>query len=61
MFHRMSRRHPKTPDAIDPNEIPTRDPLMVEIINGITKAGVQPDQKKEKARKRCRGRVREED
>lgn len=38
----------------------SRDPLMVRIIQGATKAGVQPDRRKEADRKACRGRVRED-
>jgi hypothetical protein len=41
-------------NRINPNELKTRDPLMVLIIQGVTKAGVQVDRKKESARKACR-------
>lgn len=44
----------KTPTTIDPNRLKVRDPLMVRIINGITKAGVQVDRKKEQNRRACR-------
>jgi hypothetical protein len=51
----------KTPAAIDPNRIKVRDALMVALINGVTKSGVQKDQKKERNRRECRRRVRQED
>ena len=35
----------------------TRDHLMVKLINGSTKAGVQKDQRKEQNRTQCRKRV----
>lgn len=37
--------------------IKTRDYYMVMIINGVTKAGVHQDKKKEKKRKECRKKV----
>jgi hypothetical protein len=46
---------------IDPNKLKVRDPLMVKIINGATKAGVQKDQKKEAAKKACRKPVADEE
>lgn len=36
-------------------DIRTRDYNMVAIINGVTKAGVHKDRKKEQSRKACRG------
>jgi len=46
---------------VNPNEIKTRDHLMVELINGATKAGVHKDKRREKNKKTCREPVREED
>jgi hypothetical protein len=43
--------------TIDPNLLDTRDPLMVHIINGVTKAGIHKDRKKEANRKACRNKV----
>jgi hypothetical protein len=43
--------------TINPNLLDTRDPLMVQIINGVTKAGVHKDRKKEANRKACRIKV----
>lgn len=39
---------------IDPNKVKTRDHLMVRVINGATKAGVQKDRRKETDRRSCR-------
>lgn len=39
---------------LDPNKLRTRDTLMVRLINGATKAGVQPDLKKRKSKEACR-------
>ena len=47
--------------TINPNLLDTRDPLMVQIINGVTKAGIHKDRKKEANRKRCRQKVGQED
>lgn len=40
---------------IKQEDIRTRDYNMVAIINGVTKAGVHKDRKKEQNRKACRG------
>lgn len=40
--------------SIDPNDIPVRDTLMIDIINGVTKAAVHVDRKREQNRKACR-------
>jgi hypothetical protein len=42
--------------TIDPNEIATRDPLMLVIIGGATKASVHKDRKKQASRDACRGK-----
>jgi len=42
--------------TIDPNEIETRDPLMLLIIGGATKAGVHRDRKKQSSKDACRGK-----
>lgn len=47
----------KAKKKIDPNEIKTRDPLMVSIINGATKGGIQKDKKKEDDKKKCREKL----
>lgn len=47
--------------TIDPNEIKVRDSLMVALINGATKGGVQQDRRREASRKACRGRYKGED
>jgi hypothetical protein len=41
-------------NKIDPNQIPVRDNLMVEIICGATKSGIHVDRKKHKNRNSCR-------
>lgn len=51
----------KKKNRIDPNEIKTRDPLLVALINGATKSGVQKDEKKEASRKKCREKDFEDD
>jgi hypothetical protein len=38
-----------------------RDELLKQLILGMTKSGVQPDQKKEKDRKNCRRKVRRDE
>lgn len=39
---------------INVREIRTRDYLMVRVITGATKAGIQTDRRKEEDRKKCR-------
>jgi hypothetical protein len=48
----------KAKDSINPNQIATRDPLMVRLICGATKTGTQQDRKKEARRRACRSKVR---
>ncbi len=49
---------PKKPKfKIDPNELKTRDPLIVKLITGATKSGVQADQKKQASKKACRKKI----
>jgi hypothetical protein len=38
-----------------------RDELLRNLILGVTKSGVEPDRKKERNKKKCRGKVRDED
>jgi hypothetical protein len=45
---------------IDPNQIKTRDYLMLQLIQGVTKSGIAPDRKKEQNRKECRRPVQDE-
>lgn len=40
--------------VIDPNEIKTRDYLILQIIQGVTKAGVHRDRRKHKNKYECR-------
>ena len=47
----------KPRQKIDPNKVKTRDPLMVKIINGATKGGVQKDRRKEENKSACRRKV----
>lgn len=42
--------------TIDPNLLKTRDQLMVRLIQGATKSGVQKDRKKEASRRACRSK-----
>lgn len=35
-------------------KIKTRDPLMIAIINGVTKSAVHKDKKKSKSKNQCR-------
>jgi hypothetical protein len=46
---------------LDPNKLKTRNQLMVALINGVTKSGVQKDQRKEADKKACRRKVRRDD
>jgi hypothetical protein len=48
-------------DTINPNRLITRDPLMLKLISGATKAAVHVDRRKAAAKKACRGRIRRED
>jgi hypothetical protein len=58
----MPRRKTKDkPMKINPNELKTRDHLMLKVIAGATKAGVQKDQKKEADKLACRKPVKEEE
>lgn len=58
----MSKKPTKASKGkIDPNKLKTRDHLMVAVINGATKSGIQPDRKKEENRTRSRKRVKLED
>lgn len=51
----MARKRPsRPPNRIDPNEVKTRDHLLVALITGATKAGVQKDRRKEANRTACR-------
>jgi hypothetical protein len=45
---------------INPNELKTRDYLMIKLINGATKANVTKDKKKEASKSACRGKVKDE-
>lgn len=55
----MSKRTKKTPDTINPNRIKTRDPLMLRLIQGATKAGVTKNERREADKYRCRESVGE--
>lgn len=61
MSKHKKNKTPKVPDTIDPNEIKTRDELLVQLINGATKGGVQENEKKKEDRKKCRKKVRREE
>lgn len=41
--------------TIDPNTIPVRDHLMVDLINGVTKGGPHKDKRRESNKYSCRG------
>ena len=41
-------------EIIDPNEIKVRDPLMLLILQGVTKAGIHRDNRKHRNKYRCR-------
>jgi len=43
--------------TIDPNEIKTRDYLLLDLINGATKSGIHVDRRKEANRKACRKKL----
>lgn len=47
----------KTASQKSKKRIKTRDYLLVKLINGATKAGVQKDQKKESSKKKCRKKL----
>lgn len=41
-------------EKINPNELRTRDYLMVRIICGVTKTAIHTDRRKAQSRKACR-------
>lgn len=41
-------------NIIDPNEIPVRDELVMRLILGATKSGIQVDRKKKENKESCR-------
>ncbi len=45
-------------NKINPNQVKTRDLLMVSLINGSNKASIKADQKKKANKLRCRRKVR---
>jgi len=42
-------------------KIKTRDWLLVQLLKGATKAGIQKDKKKEAAKKKCREKVKDDE
>lgn len=46
---------------INPNKLKTRDHLMVRVIQGVTKAGIQKDLRKEASKKACRKPIKEDE
>lgn len=46
---------------IDPNKLKTRDYLMLRVIAGATKAGVQKDRRKEANKRTCRKPIKEDE
>lgn len=42
---------------IDPNEIKVRDYLLMNLILGVTKSGIQKDQRKENNKRNCRKKI----
>jgi hypothetical protein len=51
---KMSSNQENVIATIDPNEIRVRDQLMVQIINGVTKAGYHENKKKRASKYACR-------
>ena len=49
------------PLKIDVNSLPVRDPLIVALIRGATKAGIHVDQRKKADKKACRKPVQEDE
>lgn len=46
--------NPAKPLKLDPNKIKTRNYLMVRLINGATKGGIEKDHRKEANKRSCR-------
>ena len=44
----------KPSKSIDPNRLKSRDYLMLKVIAGVTKAGVEPDRKKQENKQAAR-------
>jgi len=53
---RRKKQKPRNTERVNPNELKTRDPLLLALINGATKSGVQKDRRKERNRRECRDR-----
>ena len=53
--------NPAKNKKLNPNKIKVRNYLMVALINGATKSGVQRDERKEANRRACRGACRGEE
>jgi len=50
-----------TPSAeLNPNQLKSRDLLLLELIRGATKSGIATDKKKANSKRACRGRYQEE-
>lgn len=49
----MSKKNAQT-SPIDPNRVKTRDHLLVKLLTGATKGGIQKDIRKEANRRACR-------
>ena len=43
--------------VINPNDIKSRDPFMLLVIGGATKANIEVDRKKENNKKNCRKKI----
>ena len=46
---------------INPNKLKSRDWLLLKLIKGATKANIQKDKKKEKNKKECRKKVKNDE
>jgi hypothetical protein len=58
---RKRKRKVKPKDKLGRKDLGIRDDLLVSLINGATKAGVEKDRKKESDRRRAREPITPED
>lgn len=51
------RSKPSKPSKLTHFDVKTREPLILALIQGVTKAGIVPDKRKERSKRSCRGKI----
>lgn len=54
MVYRSPMKTRKTPSKLTHHDVKTREPLILALIQGATKAGVAPDRRKQADKRACR-------